>query len=200
MKKVAVIIVGAAVASAFGLATLVASTYNELAPEDQKVALSYAQVQNVLQRQAELIPNMAEVAKGYATHEESTFREVAAARSKMAEVALLKPSDIANNPELQKKLVDAQQASSSALASLNAVKEAYPQLQANENFKTLMTELAGSQNRITVERMRNQQAVNSYNLKVVHFPGVLVASAIGFGPKPYYQADASSQHAPVLKF
>lgn len=197
MKKLLIGIVGV---GALTIGWLFSTTYNEMAPEDQKVAKSYAQVQIVLARQAELIPNMAEVARGYAQHEETTFKEIAEARSAMSAAASIKPEDLAKDPELQKKLVEAQAASSQAFMKINAVREAYPQLQANENFKTLMVELAGSQNRIAVERRRNQQAVADYNMLVVKFPKNLVAKVIGLGEKPYFAAAADQQHAPKLDF
>ena len=196
MKKILVIIV-LAVALIFG-GRYFSSTYNDLAQANQVVELSYAQLQNVLARQAELLPNMAAVAKSYATHEEKTFQEVAAARSGLTAVAQMKPSELANNPDAQKQLIAAQTAVSNAMINMRQVTEAYPQLQANDNFKILMAELEGSINRVTVERKRNQEAVMVYNKKVVNFPTNLVAKVFSLGEKPFFKATAEQQHAPDL--
>lgn len=170
----------------------------EMSLERQKVDFAVAQVQNVLSRQAELIPNMAEVAKGYAKHEQDTFAKVAAFRSKMADVASKQPEDLLKSEDGQKKLAEATTASAQALLAFNSVREAYPQLQANENYKRLMVELEGSINRVTVERRKWQQAIKDYNLHVVQFPKNIVAGAIGYGPLPFYQAPETDQRAPKL--
>lgn len=170
----------------------------EMSVERQKVDFAVAQVQNVLTRQAELIPNMAEVAKGYAKHEQDTFAKVAAYRSKMAEVADKKPEDLLKTEDGQRKLAEATAASHQALLAFNSVREAYPQLQANDNYKRLMVELEGSINRVTVERRKWQQAIKDYNLKVVQFPRNIVAGTIGYGALPFYEAPESDQRAPKL--
>jgi len=191
---------GISVAVAIILALFAMAKYNTFVGLEEKVNQTYSQVQNVMQRQADLIPNLVETVKGYAAHENKTFTMVAEARSKLTAVGKMDPAKLANDPELQKKLIEAQQAANQAMISLNAVKEAYPQLQANENFKSLMAELAGSQNRITVERMANQKAVQEYNQTVRVVPGALVAGLFGFKTKPYFQADDGAQKAPQVKF
>jgi LemA protein len=189
---------------ALGAAVVVAlwawSSFNGLATSDQAVKNSYAQVQNVMQRQADLIPNLVETAKGYAGHENKTLIGVTEARSKLSAAAKLDPTKIANDPALQEQVFKAQQSMQASMIELNAVREAYPQLQANENFKLLMTELAGSQNRITVERMRSQKATQDFNNRVVTFPTRLIAGAVGFPEKPYFQASETAQSAPQVKF
>lgn len=182
------------------LAVTVAGKYNSLVSAEESVNTAYSQVQNVLQRQADLIPNLVETVKGYAAHESKTLIQVAEARSKVTALSKIDPKDLASNEDLQKKLIEAQATMNQAAISLNAVKEAYPQLQANDNFKSLMAELSGSINRVTVERMRAQKAVQSYNLDVRSFPGKIVASVLGFSPKPYFQATDSAQSAPTVKF
>jgi len=172
--------------------------YNGLVSSDEAVRQTYAQVQNVMQRQADLIPNLVETVKGYAAHENKTLTEVTEARSKLSAVARLDPAKLAGDPELQKKLIEAQAAMGQAINGINATvtKEAYPQLQANENFKTLMAELSGSQNRIAVERRRNQLAVQAYNLKTRTALSGLVAQRHGFDPKPYFEASTAAQAGP----
>jgi LemA protein len=176
------------------------SSVNGLIGLDQSVQLSYAQVQNVMQRQADLIPNLVETAKGYAGHENKTLVGISEARSKLSAVAKMDPEKLATDPDLQKQLIEAQNGMKNSLIELNAVREAYPQLQANSNFQTLMAELAGSQNRITVERRRNQQVVQEYNRAVLVFPRRILASLGGFTPKPYFQASDAAQSAPQIKF
>lgn len=174
--------------------------YNGLVSSDERVSQSYAQVQNVMQRQADLIPNLVETVKGYAAHENKTLTQVTEARSKLAAIARMDPEKLAANPELQKQLIEAQAASQQAMISLNAVKEAYPQLQANQNFQTLMAELAGSQNRITVERRNNQLAVQAYNVQTRTVISGFVAQRHGFTAKPYFEASTTAQVPPQVKF
>lgn len=195
MKKSWIVIGGLAVA-----AMVVVSMLNGLVQLDQSVNFSYGQVQNVMQRQADLIPNLVETAKGYAGHENKALVGVTEARSRLSAVAKMKPEDLASNPELQKQLVEAQANMQKSMMELNAVREAYPQLQANSNFQTLMSELSGSQNRITVERRRNQLTVQDYNNAVLVFPRRIVASLAGYQPRPYFQASEAAQSAPQVKF
>jgi LemA protein len=180
------------------------SSYNGLTAENEAVNQSYAQVQNVYQRQADLIPNMVATVKGYATHEKNTFVETAEARAnafKLADVGSLDPSKMANDPELQKKMIEAQAAAmASAHSLITAISESNPSLQASTQFTTLAKELEGSQNRITVERMRNQQAVQKYNTMVRVCPRCIIANLTGFTPKPYYAASDAAQTAPEVKF
>jgi LemA protein len=110
------------------------------------------------------------------------------------------PAELAKNPDLQKQLIEAQAQMNQAMLSINAVREAYPQLQANENFRSLMVALEGSQNRITTERMKNQQAVQRFNMRVRSFPRSVVAHALGYAPRPYFTASAEAQVAPKVKF
>lgn len=194
MKKF--MIGSAIVVAALGLTMI--NTYNRLVPLDEKVNSTYSQYQNQLKRQADLLPMLSDVAKGYMTSEQKTMIDVATARA--GDASKLKASDVANNPELQKKLADAQASSSRALASLTVTVERYPELKASENIKTLMTEIAGTQNRVTVARGRNQDSVTEFNREVRVFPGIIIASVIGFGVKPYYKATEEEQNAPKLNF
>lgn len=172
--------------------------YNSTVTLSENVNGTYAEYQNQLKRQADLIPNLADVVKGYMNSEQKTMIDTAAARS--GEVSKFRPSDVANNPELQKKLLEAQAAQGRALATLNAVREAYPNLKADRQVQSLMTELAGTQNRVTVARGNNQRAVKDYNATIQMFPRVVIARMFGFNTKPYYEAGEEAQNAPKLNF
>ena len=175
-------------------------TANGLVRKDESVKQSYAQVQNVLQRQAELIPNMVETVKAYAQFEGQTFKDVTEARAKAGGVINIDPAKIANDPALQKQFMEAQQSMASSLSRLMMVNEKYPELKANQGFQDLRTELAGSINRVTVERRKNQMIVQEYNQSVRLFPGVIVASVLGYTQKPYFEAAADAQTQPKVKF
>lgn len=162
----------------------------------QTVELAASQVQNVLSRQAQLIPNLAEAAMGYAKHERETFAQYAAGRA--LGIPGINAGDVVKSEELQKKIEGAALVASNALASFKAVQEAVPQLQANENFRSLMAELSGSINRVSVERRKMQQAIKTYNVELVQFPTNILASVIGYKPMPFYQADVADQRAPQL--
>lgn len=199
MSKTAIVLSAIGGVFLLGLLWLWSAT-NGLVTADETVGQSYAQVQNVMQRQADLIPNLVETVKGYAAHESKTLTAVTEARSKLSAVAKMDPAALANDPALQKQLVEAQAQMQQSMLSLNAVREAYPQLQANENFKSLMASLEGSQNRITTERRKNQLAVQSYNIYVRSFPASMVASSQGYRTKPYFAANDDAQVAPKVKF
>lgn len=196
MKKY--IIIGAVVVAASLFAVNASSTYNKLVPIEEKVNLSYSEYQNQLKRQADLIPNLAEIVKGYMNSEQKTMIDTAMARS--GDLSKMKPADVANDPALQKKLVDAQASMGRAMVTLNAVREAYPVLKADKQVDRLMVELSGTQNRVTVARFENQKTVNNYNLEVRKFPGLITARIIGFGVKPYFAAAESEQNAPKINF
>lgn len=182
------------------------SLWSGLVSSDERVKESYAQIQNVLERQAELIPNLVEVTKGYATHENSTLVTVAEARSKVSAsgggIAGVDPAKIANDPALQKQLADAgammRQTANTLLGSLTV--ERYPNLKADRQFLNLSAELAGSINRVTQARRVNQVAVKEYNEKVRVPPSSFVAIQLGLTVKPYYEAAPESQRAPTVNF
>lgn len=173
------------------------ASYNGLVNRDEAVKQSYAQIQNAMQRQADLIPNLIETVKGSAKFEGDTLKAVTEARAKLTAVQKLTPAELSANPELQKQLVEAQNAGGNLI---NMVREAYPQLQSIGRFAALMAELAGSQNRIAVERRKNQLAVQNYNQSVRRFPTNMVASWGGFTEKPYFEATAEGQRTPTVRF
>jgi LemA protein len=168
--------------------TTLAGTYNRMVSEREAVDKSWAQVENVLQRRGDLIPNLVETVKGYAAHEKEVFESVADARSKLAGAAT--PQDAAN----------ANAGLSSALGRLLAIAENYPQLKANENFMRLQDELAGSENRIAVERMRYNEQVRTYNTLIKRFPANVIAGFFHFGQKDYFEAEAGAREVPKVKF
>ena len=178
----------------------VVGTANGLVSRDEAVGQSYAQVQNVMQRQADLIPNLVETVKGYASHERQTLTAVIDARSKLSAVAKMDPAALANNPELQKQLIEAQTGMNQAMLNIGVLREQYPNLKADQQFTALMASLEGSINRITVERKKNQQAVQDYNVTVRKFPGMLIAGWLGYSLKPYFAASDAAQSAPVVRF
>lgn len=189
----------------FGLVVLMfggcaVGQYNGFVTAENNVGQKYAQVQNVLQRQAELIPNLVATVQGAANFERGTLEGVTQARAQLSAVSKINPLELADNPDLQRQVIEAQSSVSSSLANINAVTEAYPQLQSNQQFQSLMTELAGSVNRVSVERGRAQEAVQDFNNRVQRFPGVFLANMFGFSAKPFYQAAESSQTAPQVSF
>jgi len=164
------------------------SKYNALVTGDESVKAAWAQVQNVLKRRADLIPNLVETVKGYASHEREVLTAVTEARAKVGQARSVEEAAQAN-AEL-----------SAALSRLLVVVERYPDLKANVNFLQLQDELAGTENRISTERMRYNEAVRQYNLLVRRFPGNIYASLFGFEKAPFFQASEAEQAAPKVDF
>lgn len=170
---------------------------NGLVQEDENVSTAWANVQTQYQRRADLIPNLVNTVKGYAKHEEQTFKEVVEARAKATQITV-NPENL--TPEKLKEYQAAQGELGSALGKLIAVSENYPQLKANENFMELQTQLEGTENRINESRKRYNESVQSYNLKVRTFPSNLIANICGFQTKNKFEADAAAQNAPKVEF
>lgn len=183
-----------------GLVLWVMIIANGLVSRDESVNQTYAQVQNVMHRQAELIPNLVETVKGYAKFEQDTIIKVTEARAKAGGVVNVDPSKLAANPELQKQFADAQNSLAGTIGRLLAISERYPDLKADKGFQDLRTELVGSINRITVERRKNQLAVEDYNRAIRKFPGVLVARTLGYEAKPYFTTSPENASAPKVTF
>ncbi|MDZ7372596.1 MAG: LemA family protein [candidate division KSB1 bacterium] len=177
----------------------VKNTYNRLVALDEQVKTQWAQVQTVLQRRMDLIPNLVETVKGYATFERQTLEAVIQARANATRPEL-NVSGLVDNPEALNQYMQAQNALSQALGRLLVVVERYPELRANENFIRLQDELAGTENRIAVERRRYNDAVREYNQTIRRFPTVLFAGLLGFQPRPYFEAPAEAQQAPRVDF
>ncbi|MBN1625023.1 MAG: LemA family protein [Deltaproteobacteria bacterium] len=164
------------------------NAYNGLVTMDETVKEAWAQVENQLQRRYDLIPNLVETVKGYAAHEEGVFIKVTEARSKIAGSSTVDDKIEANN-EL-----------SSAISRLLVVVEQYPELKANENFIRLQDELAGTENRISVERRRYNETVKEYNVKIRQFPTNIVAAIFNFEKAVFFDVPEERQEAPKVDF
>jgi LemA protein len=173
--------------------------YNSLVSADESVKAAWAQVENVYQRRADLIPNLVNTVKGSAQHEEKVLTEVTAARASATQVKL--SVDDLSNPEKVKQFEDAQAKLSSSLGRLIATAESYPDLKANAAFRDLMAQLEGTENRISVERMKYNNAVRDYNVLCRGFPSVIAAKIWHFKPKePFKATTANADKAPEVKF
>ena len=181
-----------------GSLSLTGCGYNTLQVKDEAVNASWSEVQNQYQRRADLVPNLVNVVKGYAKHEEQVLTEVTQARSNVAGLKVDK--DVLENPELFKKYQEAQSQMTSALSRLIAVSENYPDLKANEQFKDLQVQLEGTENRIAVARNRYISTVQDYNGYVRQFPQAITAKVIGMKTKPNFSAEQSAQSAPKVSF
>lgn len=174
-------------------------SYNGLIGSSQGVDKSWADVQNVYQRRADLIPNLVQTVQGAANFEKSTIVQVTDARASVGRVNINQnqaPADAAQLAEYQK----AQGQLGTALSRLLVVAENYPNLKASENFRDLQAQLEGTENRITVARKNFNDAVQAYNVKIKSLPTVFFAGFLGFQPKPYFQAAAGAESAPAVKF
>jgi LemA protein len=185
---IAVLIIGM---SAMGM-------YNGLVKAEQNVKQSWAQVENVYQRRADLIPNLVSTVKGYASFERETLEAVTASRAQVGSMKIT--PDTLNNPAEFQKFQQAQAGLTSALSRLMVVVERYPDLKANQNFLDLQSQLEGSENRIAQERKRFNEAAQVYNTKVNQFPARMFAGMFGFKEKNYFQSTAGSDKAPVVDF
>lgn len=175
------------------------SSYNGLVGSSQAVDKSWADVQNVYQRRADLIPNLVQTVQGAANFEKSTIVQVTEARASVGKVQINQnqaPTDAAQLAQFQQ----AQGQLGSALSRLLVVAENYPDLKATANFRDLQAQLEGTENRIAVARKNFNDAVQEYNVKIKTLPAVFFAGILGFQPKPYFQAVAGAETAPAVKF
>ncbi len=173
-------------------------TYNSLVRLDEQTKQAWSQVQNQYQRRADLIPNLVEVVKGYASHEREVFEKVAEARAGVGKLEVT--PEVLNNPQAFQRFQQVQGELSSALSRLLAVAENYPQLKANENFLQLQSQLEGTENRIAVERRRFNEVIQDFNVRIRTFPTSIIAGVLGFGQKQYFQAEPGAEKAPQVKF
>jgi len=174
--------------------------YNGLVTKDQAVEAQWAQVENVYQRRADLIPNLVETVKGAASFEKETYTAVAEARSKVGQISGAALANATRDPQAFARFQAAQDGLSSALSRLMAVAENYPQLKASQNFRDLQAQLEGTENRIAVERMRYNEAAQAFNTAIRQVPTNFVARAGGFAQKPYFKAQPGAEQAPKVKF
>lgn len=172
--------------------------YNTMQVKDEAVTAAWSEVQNQYQRRADLVPNLVNVVKGYAKHEEQVLTEVTQARANVSSIKVDK--EVLEDPALFKKYQEAQDQLSTALKSLLMVQESYPDLKANEQFRDLQVQLEGTENRIAVARNRYITTVQDYNAYVRQFPQVMTAKVIGMHTKPNFSAEQSAQTAPKVSF
>ena len=197
MKKGCLIAIVAAVAIVLACFGWVKSTYNGFVQQQEGVEAAWAQVENVYQRRADLIPNLVATVKGYAKHEQETLDKVVSARAKATQITV-DPTNL--TAESLKKYQEAQGELGSALGKLRAITENYPDLKANENFLQLQAQLEGTENRITVERKTFNEVAQTYNSAIRQFPGNILAGMFGFERKPYFEAESGAEKAPKVEF
>ncbi|MBB6363079.1 MULTISPECIES: LemA family protein [Acinetobacter] len=178
--------------------TLSGCGYNTLQVKDEAVTAAWSEVQNQYQRRADLVPNLVNVVKGYAAHEEQVLTEVTQARANVA--GLKVDQEVLENPELFQRYQEAQSQMTSALSRLLAVTENYPDLKANQQFRDLQVQLEGTENRIAVARNRYITTVQDFNSYARQFPQVMTAKVIGMDTKPNFSAEQSAQKAPTVSF
>ena len=193
MKKSTIILIAiVAILAIWGV-----SAYNGLVKMDESVSTAWSNVENQYQRRADLIPNLVNTVKGYASHEKETLEAVMSARSKATQMTV----DADNlTPEKLQAYQKAQGEIGSALGRLLAITEAYPDLKANENFKELQAQLEGTENRISVERRNFNETARSYNTAIRTFPRTIIAGMFGFDKRPYFEAEEGANKAPEVKF
>ena len=173
------------------------SAYNSLVAEQEKATTAFANVQSAYQRRADLIPNLVETVKGYASHEKQTLEDVVNARTKATSITV-DPENL--TPEKLKEYQQAQGELGSALGRLIAITEAYPDLKANENFRDLQVQLEGTENRINEARNKFNSVVQNYNMAVRSFPKNIMAGIFGFDKMDKFEADAGAEKAPKVQF
>jgi LemA protein len=196
MKKGLLLGCGGLIALVLILGLPVVGGYNRLVALEEGVKTAWSQVENVYQRRADLIPNLVETVKGARDFERDTLTAVVEARSRVSQINFGKvPS-----PGEMQQFQAAQDGLSSALSRLLVVVERYPELKATEAFRDLQSQIEGTENRITVERKRFNEAAQAFNTARRTFPTVIVASLFGFAEKPYFQATPGSDRPPQVRF
>ncbi|MEE1271738.1 MAG: LemA family protein [Bacteroidales bacterium] len=196
MKKkfIPIIIVAAIVVI---LVAWAVGAYNGLVIKDENCSKQWSKVESQYQRRMDLIPNLVNTVKGYASHEEATLLKVIEARNQASQVKI----DAENMTQEQlNNFQQSQENLSTAIRGLNIVVEQYPDLKANQNFLELQSQLEGTENRIAVERQRYSDVVNEYNTSVRRFPNSIFASMFGFDKKPYFESQTGAENAPKVEF
>ena len=196
MKKGLIVLI-AVVAVVLVLFFWIKGMYNSMVRMDETVSQAWAQVENVYQRRADLVPNLVATVKGYAEHESSTLEAVVEARAKATQ-ATVDPSSLSED-ELA-RFMSAQNELGTAIGRLLVSVERYPDLKANQNFLELQAQLEGTENRITVERQKFNEAARNYNVTIRRFPNNIFAGMFGFEKKGYFEASEGAEQAPVVSF
>lgn len=201
MKRSVAIVLG--VVAAVILIVLIAvgwgiSTYNRIVSAEEGVKSGWSQVENQYQRRYDLIPNLVETVKGFAKQEREVLEAVTNARSRVGQLSVT--PEVLNDPQAFAKFQQAQDGLSSALSRLLVVTENYPTLRSNENFLALQSQLEGTENRISVERRRFNETVQSFNTMIRRFPASFIASMAGFKEKAYFSAVSGAEQAPKVQF
>lgn len=195
---ITLIIIGAILFISISIISWIFGVRNSIVLKEEDVLTAWSKVEGQYQRRYDLIPNLVETVKGFATQEKDVFVQVTEARSKATSFQIT--PETLNNPESFKKFEAMQGELSSALSRLMVVSENYPQLKSNENFLSLQSQLEGTENRISVERSRYNDSINSYNKFVRIFPQSFVADMFGFESKPYFESQIEAEKAPQVKF
>jgi LemA protein len=198
MNRTILIVLGVIVLVVLGGIGWAVGVNNALVARDQDVKEKWAQVQNVYQRRADLVPNLVETVKGFAAQERTVLDEVTRARASVAGIKAT--PELLNDPQALQKFQQAQSELGGALSRLLVVVERYPDLKSNQNFLALQSQLEGTENRIAVERRRFNESVREYNTRLRLFPGSLVASFAGFRDKAFFEAAPGSEAVPRVKF
>jgi len=175
----------------------VRGVYNSMVTQDESVKTAWSQVENQYQRRLDLIPNLVNTVKGYASHERATLERVINARANATKTTIA-PTNL--NEETMKQFQAAQGELSSALSRLMVVVERYPDLKANQNIMELQAQLEGTENRISVERKRFNEVAQNYNTNIRSFPTNILAGMFGFQPKAYFAAESGAEKAPTVEF
>lgn len=187
MKKIWIVII--AILLLIGLPIMIGtSSYNQLVAMDEGVTSNWKQVENLMQRRYDLIPNLVETTKGYAAHEEKIFTEIADARARIGQGGS------------REEVIEANQELTGALSRLLVVAENYPDLQANQQFIRLQDELAGTENRLSVARQDYNNTVQTFNQRIRRFPTNIFANMFGFTAQPYFEMTAGAGEAPKVTF
>lgn len=193
MKKGLIALISILVVVFIGACSITGS-YNSMVRLDESVESSWSQVENQYQRRMDLIPNLVNVVKGYASHEKDVFTNIAEARSKLGGQVNI------NDPDALKAYQENQAQLGNTLGRLLALTENYPELKADKNFLELQDQLEGTENRISVERKRFNDAVKMYNRKIRSFPTNILANMFGFEKRPYFEAEKGAEKAPKVEF
>ena len=199
MKKPLWITLGVIAAILVGCVMVFGGVYNTLVAREEGVTSAWAQVENVYQRRADLVPNLVSTVKGFAAHEKDVLQGVVDARSKVSQMNI-NAGDIVNDPAALQRFQEVQGQLSSSLSRLLVTVERYPELKSSQNFLALQTQLEGTENRIAVERRRFNEAGRAFNTFRRQFPNNLIAGMMGFEAKGYFEADEGAETVPTVQF